>query len=230
MIDIPWLEPNNDFPPTANALSFPNGLLAAGGDLTPNRLLRAYSLGIFPWYSDGEPVLWWTPSPRCVVFPTEAHCSKSLAKIIRKKVFDVTYNHDFTSVISLCGETRKHTQGTWITEELKMAYCQLAKLGYAHSVEVWRNGNLVGGLYGVAFNRVFYGESMFSLEANASKVAFITLANRLQELNFNLIDCQVTSEHLLSLGAVEIDRAEFESLIGADYDNFRPAAKVNFST
>ncbi len=213
MIELPWLDAGDDFPPSEFALTYPNGLLAAGGDLSTERLLRAYSRGIFPWYSDGEPILWWSPDPRCVVFPSQAHCSRSLAKLIRKGVFTVTLNSDFQSVITLCGETRKHDQGTWITDELLEAYIHLAKLGYAHSVEVWQDERLVGGLYGVAMNQVFFGESMFSLVSNASKVAFITLANLLTELNFKLIDCQVRSEHLISLGAIEIGRDEFERII-----------------
>lgn len=215
MVDIPWLGESDDiaFPPTENALEYPNGLLAAGGSLSPQRLITAYSLGIFPWYNEGEPILWWTPNPRCVVFPEQAHCSKSLAKVIRKNTFKITTNQAFEQVISQCGRTREHDQGTWITPELLSAYCELHRLGYAHSVEAWHEGQLVGGLYGLALSDVFFGESMFSTQANASKVAFIWLARKLQALRYRVIDCQVTSSHLLSLGAVEIDRSEFEQLL-----------------
>ncbi|GAA6168230.1 leucyl/phenylalanyl-tRNA--protein transferase [Sessilibacter corallicola] len=214
MINIPWLHSKfDDFPPTDNALDSPNGLLAAGGDLSTNRLISAYSRGIFPWFSEEEPILWWTPSPRCVVFPDQAHCSKSLAKLLRKSVYRVSFNEAFEQVIHLCGDTRKHFEGTWITEDLEAAYCQLHDLGYAHSVEVWKGDELVGGLYGVAINRVFFGESMFSLEANTSKIAFVKLAEILVEKDYLLIDCQVTSQHLRSLGAVEIPREEFEQIL-----------------
>ncbi|WP_317928855.1 leucyl/phenylalanyl-tRNA--protein transferase [Halioxenophilus sp. WMMB6] len=216
MVNIPWLDRADiEFPNTDYALTLPNGLLAAGGDLSSARLVRAYSLGIFPWYNEGEPILWWSPNPRCVVFPQQAHCSKSLAKLIRKGEYRVTYDQAFAEVIHQCGETRRHAQGTWITEQLKQAYINLHQLGYAHSVEVWQDERLIGGLYGIAMNKIFYGESMFSLEANASKFGFITLATKLQELDYKLIDCQVTSNHLLSLGACEIDRGQFESIIGA---------------
>ena len=225
MVSIPWLADGSDeFPPSKLALTDPNGLLAAGGDLRPGRILKAYSLGIFPWYSDGDPILWWTPNPRCVVFPDRAHCSKSLAKLMRKGTYQITFDKAFAQVIQLCGETREHTQGTWITAELKQAYIRLAELGFAHSVEVWRDEQLVGGLYGISLNQVFYGESMFSLEANTSKLAFITLCRRLQELNYNIVDCQVRSEHLISLGAVEISRGEFERIIGAE-DGFKQPPK-----
>lgn len=201
------------FPPTSLALQQPNGLLAAGGDLSSTRLLSAYSRGIFPWFSEGEPILWWTPNPRCVVYPDQAHCSKSLAKTLRKRTFEVTFNSAFSAVIDNCSQTRGDGLGTWITPELKTAYIELHRLGYGHSIEAWRNGNLVGGLYGIAIGRIFFGESMFSKESNASKVAFMTLAQRLAELDYKIIDCQVTSDHLLSLGAVEIDRCQFEQAL-----------------
>ncbi|BFM07191.1 leucyl/phenylalanyl-tRNA--protein transferase [Halioxenophilus aromaticivorans] len=215
MIDIPWLDDDDSmyFPPTSSALDYPNGLLAAGGNLTSERLITAYSLGIFPWYSEGEPILWWTPSPRCVVYPSQAHCSRSLSKVIRKGTFQVTSDTCFSEVIGLCGETRQQQEGTWITQELKSAYIQLHRLGYAHSVEVWQRDTLAGGLYGLALGDVFFGESMFSLAPNASKVAFIWLAEQLQQRGYRVIDCQVTSSHLLSLGAQEIDRCEFEHLL-----------------
>jgi len=215
MINIPWLDDQEEmfFPPTETALTHPNGLLAAGGELTVDRLLLAYSLGIFPWYSRGEPVLWWTPNPRCVLFPNQVHCSKSLNKVIKRGEFRITFNQSFDQVIRYCAETRVDGPGTWITAEIIQAYSQLHSLGFAHSVEAWNGQRLVGGLYGVALGKIFYGESMFSLQTNASKVAFITLVRRLQELDYRMIDCQVASEHLKSFGAVTIARHDFETMI-----------------
>ncbi len=225
MINIPWLQTQyDDFPPTDNALESPNGLLAAGGDLSTGRLISAYQKGIFPWFSEDEPILWWTPSPRCVVFPDQAHCSKSLAKLLRRSTYRVSFNEAFEHVIHLCGETRKHYEGTWITEDLKDAYSQLHQLGYGHSVEIWNNDTLVGGLYGIAINKIFFGESMFSLEPNTSKIAFIKLAEALVAQNYLLIDCQVTSQHLRSLGAIEIPRAVFEQILQKN-NNFSTAPK-----
>jgi leucyl/phenylalanyl-tRNA--protein transferase len=218
MTRIPWLEPHaTNFPPTAQALVEPNGLLAAGGSLTPDVLLHAYQRGIFPWSSEGEPILWWTPNPRCVVFPKQAHCAKSLAKLFRKGTYQIKANSAFEQVISACARTRQ-ADGTWITPDLTKAFCDLAEQGFAQSIEVWEEQELVGGLYGLAINGVFFGESMFSLRPNTSKLAFIWLARALDRLDYRLIDCQVTSEHLLSLGAQEIARTEFERIIDTNVE------------
>jgi leucyl/phenylalanyl-tRNA--protein transferase len=209
-MSIEWLtEDNVHFPPPSQALRDPEGLLAAGGDLSIERLLNAYSQGIFPWYSDPDPILWWSPDPRLILRPDKLHISKSLRKLQKKSLYRVTYDVDFKQVISLCAATRAHQEGTWITPDIAHAYTQLHKQGYAHSVEVWRGNELVGGLYGVALDRVFFGESMFSLESNTSKLAFVTLIEDLVEHGFKLIDCQVETPHLRSLGAELMPRDEF---------------------
>ncbi|GLS27453.1 leucyl/phenylalanyl-tRNA--protein transferase [Marinibactrum halimedae] len=223
---IPWLDIHqDDFPPTHQALDDPNGLLAAGGDLSPARLVHAYSLGIFPWFSEGEPLLWWSPSPRCVLYPDQVHTSKSLKKLMRKGLFTVTIDQQFEQVIQHCGDTRQH-EGTWITEELSEAFINLHHQGYAHSVECWQEGELVGGLYGMTINRVFFGESMFSLKANASKVALVFLCERLNALGYSLLDCQVKTDHLVSMGAIEIPREDFESVLYANREKGITPGKV----
>ena len=168
---IPWLGRRDPFPPVEEALDEPNGLLAAGGDLSPERLIDAYTRGIFPWFNDEDPVLWWSPDPRMVLFPRELHVSRSLRRVIRSGQFAVTLDRAFTDVVEGCAAPRANQDGTWITDDMALAYSRLAELGYAHSVEVWEGEALVGGLYGVAVGRVFYGESMFSRTNNASKVA-----------------------------------------------------------
>ncbi len=198
------------FPPVEEAEEI--GLLAVGGDLSPQRLLLAYSLGIFPWYNPGEPILWWSPDPRCVLFPEDIHISKSLRKVINRGDLHVTFDQDFTGVITACGQMRS-TEGTWITPEMHQAYVELHRLGFAHSVECWQQHQLVGGIYGLSLGRCFFGESMFSRVDNASKVALVTLCRYLRRLRFRMIDCQQTSKHLLSLGAAEIKRAEFCRLL-----------------
>jgi leucyl/phenylalanyl-tRNA---protein transferase len=196
------------FPPSHYA--DPDGLLAVGGDLSPERLLLAYSQGIFPWYEEGSPPLWWSPHPRLVLFPAELKVSRSLSRVIRKKTFQVTMDQDFRAVISHCGSARRaREEGTWIVPEMIEAYFLLHRLGLAHSVETWHGGELVGGLYGVALGRVFFGESMFSLMNDASKVALVHLVTWLQQKGFELIDCQVSTEHLKRMGAREIPRDEF---------------------
>jgi len=196
------------FPPSH--LAEPNGLLAVGGDLTPERLLLAYRQGIFPWYSDDTPILWWSPNPRLVLFPAELKISQSLQRVVRKNLFQVTFNRAFREVIRSCGEVRrKEGEGTWITREMIDAYCLLHRLGFAHSVESWHQGELVGGLYGVAIGRVFFGESMFTRKTDASKVALVHLVRVLQRNAFEIIDCQVSTNHLKSLGAREIPREHF---------------------
>jgi leucyl/phenylalanyl-tRNA--protein transferase len=191
-------------------LAEPGGLLAVGGDLSQKRLLLAYSMGIFPWYSGGSPILWWSPDPRLVLFPGELKVSRSLRQKIKKGVFEVTVDAAFEEVIRLCAEVHGNRDGdTWITPEMKEAYIALHRLGFAHSVESRRNGELVGGLYGVALGGAFFGESMFTLAADASKVALAALVERLAGWGFELIDCQVFTPHLMSLGAREVPRSEF---------------------
>jgi len=196
------------FPPPQ--LADKTGLLAVGGDLCEERLLLAYSLGIFPWYSEGEPILWWSPDPRLVLYPGEIKVSKSLEKIIKRGAFDVTFDAAFEQVINLCASAgRRENEGTWIVRDMIDAYCVLHENGYAHSVEAWKDGILAGGLYGISLGRCFFGESMFTLESNASKVAFACLVEYLKENSFDLIDCQVSTGHLKRFGAKEIPRSFF---------------------
>ncbi len=200
------------FPPASFADE--NGLLAVGGDLSRERLLLAYKSGIFPWFSEDEPLLWWSPDPRLVVYPDEIRISKSLRKLLRKDKFKITVDKSFKEVISLCSSIREENgEGTWIVSEMIDSYTDLHNEGFAHSIETWYNDELVGGLYGISLGKCFFGESMFSKVSNASKVAFVALSLYLKELNFDLIDCQVTTDHLLTLGAVEIPRESFLSII-----------------
>jgi leucyl/phenylalanyl-tRNA--protein transferase len=199
------------FPPVEYAME--SGLLAIGGDLSPARLLAAYREGIFPWYSSGEPILWWSPDPRFVLFPHELHVSRSMRRLLKKGSFRISFDECFRGVIAACGQSRPGQDGTWITSAMQEAYITLHEMGYAHSVEVWHEGTLVGGLYGVSLGRSFFGESMFSTMANASKAALITLVSRLQGLGFDLIDCQVESPHLASLGARAVSRRDFCALL-----------------
>jgi len=209
---LPWLAGNRPFPPIATALREPNGLLAAGGDLSPQRLLNAYSLGIFPWFSEGDPILWWSPDPRMVLFPSELKLSHSLAKVLRNKPYEVRVDSAFRTVMESCSTAPRPGQsGTWISTQMIDAYCHLHKLGYAHSVETWIDGELAGGLYGVALGRVFFGESMFRRKTDASKIAFIHLVKQLEAWGFGMIDCQMNTRHLASLGAHEISRDEFSA-------------------
>lgn len=210
MSDIIWLNENSyDFPPVSRALREPDGLLAAGGDLAVERLLEAYRRGIFPWYEEDQPVLWWSPDPRCVLKPDQLHVSRSLKKALRKNIFTVSYDDQFQAVIQACAESRQNQDGTWITPDMLEAFLRLHSLGVAHSVEVWADSELVGGLYGIAMGRVFFGESMFSRRTDASKVALYHLNQQLLKWGFNLVDCQVHSEHLKSLGAEIIPRSQF---------------------
>ena len=200
------------FPPIENASK--EGIVAVGGDLSPTRLVSAYSRGIFPWFSDDEPIMWWSPDPRFVLFPEKLKISKSMRTLLNKGTFHVTYDSCFRNVIEACSKApRKDQDGTWITNEMIDAYCKLHEQGIAHSVEVWENKNLVGGLYGVSLGSSFFGESMFSNVSNASKFGFIKLVNRLIENNFELIDCQVFTEHLKSLGAEDINRNDFLNIL-----------------
>lgn len=206
-------------------LAEPEGLLAVGGDLSLHRLLLAYSLGIFPWFNEGEPPLWWCPDPRCVLFPKELKVSRSLGKLLRRNPFRITSNRSFAQVLDNCAALRQENAGTWITDEMRAAYCQLHDVGYAHSVEAWLDGNLVGGLYGVCLGRCFFGESMFFRVANASKVAFVTLVQHFQEQGFALVDCQLPSTHLTSFGARTIPRSEFlQHLVDGGVAPGRPVA------
>jgi leucyl/phenylalanyl-tRNA---protein transferase len=200
------------FPDVTNATG--EGILALGGDLRPERLLLAYSSGIFPWYSTGEPIIWWSPDPRFVLFPNELKVSRSMHRVLRQGVFSITFDKAFERVIDGCKRTkRKGQRGTWITHEMQMAYIRLYKLGFAHSVEAWKDGELAGGLYGVSLGKVFFGESMFSCVSNASKACLITLVEQLVKLGFELIDSQVYTRHLQTLGAREIPRSEYLALL-----------------
>ena len=206
---IPWLTPESRFPPLHTALTAPNGLLAVGGDLSPQRLIEAYRSGIFPWFNSGEPVLWWSPDPRMVLFPGKIRISKSLRKVLKKGGYEVRFDTAFRQVIEACAAPRLQQTGTWIHDEVVSAYSILHEMGMAHSVEIWIGGELAGGLYGVAQGRVFFGESMFSHVPNASKIALVHLAGQLERWGFGMIDCQMKTAHLASLGAVEIAREEF---------------------
>ena len=200
------------FPPTD--LAEDSGLLAVGGDLSESRLLLAYSSGIFPWYSGSNPILWWSPDPRLVLFPGETKISRSLRQLIKKNIFKIKMDTAFESVIRSCADVHRENEGeTWITDEMIDAYIRLHNAGYAHSVESWFEGKLVGGLYGVALGSAFFGESMFTIKSNASKVAFTTLVQQLIKWDFRLIDCQLRTKHLLSLGAREIPRSEFLKIL-----------------
>jgi leucyl/phenylalanyl-tRNA--protein transferase len=211
---IPWLEHDDPFPPLESALQHPNGLLAAGADLSPERLLAAYRQGIFPWYAEGEPVLWWSPDPRMVLIPSELKVSRSLARTLRKRAYEIRWDSAFDAVMQGCasrgaddagaGET-----GTWITADMRAAYQRLHRLGYAHSVETWIDGELAGGLYGVAIGRMFYGESMYTRVRDASKIALVHLVRRLERQGCGMIDCQMHTTHLASFGARAIPRSEF---------------------
>lgn len=205
------------FPPTELALEEPNGLLAVGGNLTAEWLLQAYSLGIFPWYSEEDPILWWTPSPRAVLWVDKIKVRRSLKKVIRQQKFTVTLDQDFSRVIQHCAQTPRSGQdGTWILPEMQQAYIDLHHKGHAHSVEVWREDQLVGGLYGMHLGRVFFGESMFSLEADASKIALVALCAQLKAWGFRMIDVQMETPHLISMGAELISRKVFEQTLKHD--------------
>lgn len=201
------------FPPADDAGE--EGLLALGGDLSVDRLLLAYRSGLFPWFNEDEPPLWWCPDPRCVLFPNELYISKSMKQLLKRKAFTVTCNKAFEEVIRQCGETRMDQEGTWITEDIVDAYTELHQLGYAISVEAWNKEELVGGLYGIRLGNLFFGESMFNKESNASKYAFITLVQQLQKEGVVLIDCQVHTPHLESLGARMIPRKEFLQIVSS---------------
>jgi len=221
--NLHWInatDPPDHFPDPDKALTDPDGLLAVGGDLTIDRLLAAYRLGIFPWYQDDQPILWWSPDPRAVLFPPELHVSRSLRRALRQGRFCVSIDQDFAGVINGCALDRADT-GTWITSDMERAYLELHEAGHAHAIEVWCDGKLAGGLYGVNIGRVFFGESMFSRQTNASKIAFVKLIYICRELGIDLVDCQIASAHLASLGSRQISRAEFRKLLRR-YTQFPP--------
>ena len=224
---LTWLKRNDlTFPPLDRALHEPNGLLAAGGDLSAERLIQAYRHGCFPWYQEGQPILWWSPDPRTVLFPSELHVSRSLAKLLRQQRYKVTFDQDFAAVIGACAAPRTYADGTWITDSMQAAYIRLHQQGHAHSVEVWEAGRLVGGLYGLAMGRLFFGESMFSRADNASKVGFVTLVRHLEQSGFVLIDCQMPTDHLHSLGARPISRSAFAGWLDSSLDQHNSATWV----
>ena len=211
---IPWLAADDDFPPVGRALREPNGLLAAGGDLSVPRLVQAYRRGIFPWYSDDQPILWWSPDPRMVLYPAELKISRSLGKRMRRRDYRVTADTAFSEVIRACAKPRADGAGTWITQAMTGAYEALRRAGHAHSVETWIDGELAGGLYGVALGRAFFGESMFTRQPDASKIAFVHLVRQLRRWSYGLIDCQMATAHLARFGAREIARAAFLRNLG----------------
>ena len=220
---MPLFRLSNDliFPPAQFAR--PDGLLCIGGDLSPDRLLLAYQNGIFPWFSKDDPLLWWSPDPRLVLFPDNIHVSKSLKKTIRRSGFKVRINTAFKPTIQACAKLRQNDDcGTWLLDEMIDAYIMLHRLGAAHSVETWLDGTLVGGLYGIGMGKSFFGESMFSLQADASKVALVALSNYLNRFGFDLIDCQVTSDHMLSMGAEEISRPAFLDILSTSVSQIVP--------
>jgi len=206
---IPWLQPGEAFPPVSRAMKSPNGLLCAGGELSTERLIEAYGHGIFPWFSEGDPILWWSPDPRMVLFPEELKVSRSLRRSVARGAYEVRFDGAFETVMRECAAPRQGQSGTWIVPGMVEAYTRLHALGFAHSVESWRDGELAGGLYGVALGRVFFGESMFSRATDASKVALVALVERLKAEGCDLIDCQQATAHLASLGARQIPRREF---------------------
>ncbi len=216
---LTWLQRDDlTFPPLEKAMRDPNGLLAAGGDLSPERLQAAYRHGCFPWYQDGQPLLWWSPDPRTVLFPEELHVSRSLRKTLRQGTFEVSFDRAFAEVIRGCAAPRSYADGTWITTPMQDAYMTLHKMGIAHSVEVWSDGLLVGGLYGLAMGQLFFGESMFSRTTDASKVGFVTLVERLRDWDFKLIDCQMPTQHLERFGARGISRVAFAEALALYLD------------
>ncbi len=223
---ICWLQgsdPPDAFPPVEQALIEPNGLLAAGGDLSPERILFAYRAGIFPWFESGQPILWWSPDPRCVLQPERFHVSASLRRSARSAGFELTFNRACADVIDACAQRRSGQTGTWITNEMKQAYAQLHASGWVHSVEVWQGQSLAGGIYGLASGTVFFGESMFSRVSDASKIAMMALCHVLARQCFVLLDCQVASPHLLTLGAELMQRTEFSRLLAEVNQSTDPA-------
>jgi len=213
---IAWLSDSDapdTFPDVKHALAEPDGLLAAGGDLSSARLRAAYTQGIFPWYEEGQPILWWSPDPRCVLWPDDLHVSRRLRQQVRKSAAELRINHAFGDVVEHCAGERRSQQGTWITEDMKSAYQDLHEEGWAHSIEIWEDDMLAGGLYGLCIGKVFFGESMFSLRPNTSKMAMLGLATHMQSAGLELIDCQVVSPHLVTMGAKLMPRSEFSAFL-----------------
>lgn len=222
---ITWLsasDPPSAFPDVENSLTEPDGLLAAGGDLSVERLLAAYARGIFPWYEEGQPILWWSPDPRCVLWPANLHISRRLRQQMRNSTAELRFNCSFSNVVRECAGERRSQQGTWITDEMIAAYEQLHDDGWAHSIEIWDNDDLVGGLYGICIGKVFFGESMFSKMPNSSKMAMLGLASHMQSSGLELIDCQVVSRHLMTLGAQVITRSEFTDFLASACNSQAP--------
>jgi len=213
------------FPPPEMAWDEPNGLIAIGGDLSPHRLINAYNAGIFPWFNEGEPIYWWNPDPRAVLFPEAINIARSLRKSIRNKGYTVDFDRNFKKTIESCAQLRSHSEGTWISPQMQEAYCRLHEMGVAHSVEVYnREDELVGGLYGISSGGVFSGESMFSTERDTSKIAFVALAWYAQQVGYSLIDCQIENPHLISLGAVNISRKDYLNILKST-----PAAEADWT-
>jgi leucyl/phenylalanyl-tRNA---protein transferase len=230
-IRLHWLDPRNPrqpFPPPHLAMRDPNGLLAIGGDLSPTRLLNAYAQGIFPWYNPDEPILWWCPDPRAVLIPGQFHVSRSLARRLRKNDYAVTLNRAFPAVLDACSAPRARGRGTWLGPEMKQAYQDLHERGHAQSIEVWQRGELAGGLYGVSIGRAFYGESMFSRIDDGSKIALHYLCGQLRRWEFELMDCQISSPHLVTLGATELPRERFLALLRAAVAQPGPTGRWRF--
>jgi leucyl/phenylalanyl-tRNA--protein transferase len=237
ILDLPRLgtDPGAPFPATGEALDSPNGLLAWGGDLEPVRLLNAYRAGIFPWYSEGQPVLWWSPAPRCVLFPDQAHLSRRTRRRYNSGVYRLSADTAFKEVVAACAAPRNYDTGTWITRDMREAYVRLHHMGHAHSVEVWSEEELCGGIYGLAVGAVFFGESMFSRRTDGSKIALLALCRQLHAWKFGLLDCQVGNPHLYRMGAVKLGRDSFEEWlehlvdqprdIGAWTDRFAPETR-----
>jgi leucyl/phenylalanyl-tRNA--protein transferase len=223
-----WLTSRLSFPPLEDALIEPNGLLAAGGDLSPERLIMAYRRGIFPWFNENETILWWSPDPRMILFPNELKISHSLNKILKKRDYEIRVDSAFNEVIRACAAPRKGQAGTWIHSEMISAYITLHEMGLAHSVETWIDGKLKGGLYGVAQGKIFFGESMFSQIDNASKIAFVHLVKQLEKWNYSMIDCQMKTTHLASFGAREIQRKEFSHRLKKSVNYPNQIEKWNF--
>ena len=211
---IHWLRPAEPFPPVETALAEPNGLLAAGDELSAERLLEAYQQGIFPWFNADQPVLWWSPDPRMVLLPAELRVARSLAKVLRNRVYEVRADSAFRTVMQACAEPRNHQNGTWISPAMIEAYHALHRRGIAHSIETWIDGELAGGLYGVAIGRMYYGESMFTRVTDASKIALVHLVRQLERWGFGMIDCQMHTAHLGRMGGREIPRAAFVRKLG----------------
>lgn len=229
ILELPHVgaDPLSPFPPVTTALESPNGLLAWGGDLHPDRLLRAYRQGIFPWYSEGQPVLWWSPAPRCVLYPAKVHLSRRTRRRFNSGDYRLSIDTAFETVIAACAESRADENGTWITRDMETAYVLLHRMGHAHSLEVWKNDCLAGGIYGLAMGGIFFGESMFSHQTDGSKIALIALCRLLEEHGFDVLDCQVGNPHLYSMGAEEVSREAFQTMLGSGLD--RKTTTINWT-